>query len=428
MLKIAVDKITPRIQYVLDVVKSFRQIEIQLVELSINKEEEYYYYSANKKDSQKGLLATSLLMEDVLRKPTVVPSAFNGEKCLSLDGITDPLASIFYHLTRLEEYDYLHYDKHGRFQSKDSFVFQFGWEKLLLVERWIDAFLSDYSMQMEQELTVFKTPLTFTLTFDIDNTYAFKWKPIGRILLSYLKDVKAFDWKRIHSKTKTFLGASKDPYDTYDKIERYSKKGMLVRLFWLLGDFGKYDRNVSNTSKKHLKFIREISRKYPIGLHPSYDSNVSFPKLLKEKKCLDEAVGVGINSSRQHFLRLQFPFTYQRNIQANLKEDYTLGFGDVLGFRAGTLRSFLFFDVSKNRQEAYEIHPFAYMDGTLKEYMHLTLSESRIVIQKMIAEAKLFGGNFIAIWHNETISDWGEWKDWSQLIHYTNEQINEVND
>jgi hypothetical protein len=66
------------------------------------------------------------------------------------------------------------------------------------------------------------------------------------------------------------------------------------------------------------------------------------------------------------------------------------------------------------------------MDGTLKEYQKWSVEQSKIEIQKLIQEALLFGGEFSAIWHNETISDWDDWKEWSSLIEFTNTKIHEA--
>lgn len=428
MLKIAVDKITPRICYVFDIVKLFRCVDFQLVLIKDLKEgEQAYYYSQRLPAENKGLKAAALLYEDTWRKPELTKGMFGDEECLLFEGIVDPLAAVFYHLTRMEEYNYTNYDKHGRFQFKDSFVNQFNWVTKLMTERWIDIFLKDVFNQLEISPITAETSLKLQLTFDIDNTFAFKWKPASRIFGSYFKDLGRFDFKRIIVKTQTLLGWRKDPYDTFDKIKSFQMDGIDVQLFWLLGDFGTFDRNVSNTSKKHLDFIRKLGKELNIGLHPSYASNANNEKLANEKQLLEKVLGKPVDKSRQHFLKLQFPSTYRRNMQVGLKADYTLGFGDVLGFRAGTLRCFPFFDISENKQHDFWIHPFAYMEGTLKEYLQLSFEESKKVLLPLIKEAKLFGGNFITIWHNETISNWHSWKGWVELIDFTQRNIYEIN-
>ena len=59
------------------------------------------------------------------------------------------------------------------------------------------------------------------------------------------------------------------------------------------------------------------------------------------------------------------------------------------------------------------------MDGTLNEYMNLSISESKQKIKDLFTEVSTFGGDFIFIWHNETIGDYNKWKGWSEVLHYT---------
>ncbi len=428
MLEIAVDKLTQRIQYVFDRIRDFRGVDFNLIAMdAIIGKKDIYIYSQTNNDESKGFKSSELLYEQSITKLAISKTLFGQQECLAFDGIVDPLASIFYHLTRMEEYCCFAPDVHGRFQAKDSFLVNYGWEKQLMVERWIDAFLEDYQRKMNRTLEIKYSPLSLTLTFDIDNTFAFKWKPFTRILGSYFKDFFRLDFKRMATKSATLLRFRKDPYNTYDKIISYHKKGINVHLFWLVGDFDKYDRNVSNTSVKHRRFINEIGDELAIGLHPSYASNESFDKLQKEKNDLEVILNHSVETSRQHFLRLRLPETYQRNQEVGLTADFTLGFGDIIGFRAGTIQKFPFFDLEKNQEQDYWIHPFSYMDGTLRDYLKLSAEQSKKVIEALIVEAHKYGGNFIAIWHNESISEWHNWKDWSKLIDYTIQKIDEVN-
>ena len=51
-------------------------------------------------------------------------------------------------------------------------------------------------------------------------------------------------------------GSKKDPYDNFDKIYEIHRQGFDVKLFWLLGDYGKYDKNISYKHKRHIRLIK----------------------------------------------------------------------------------------------------------------------------------------------------------------------------
>jgi hypothetical protein len=101
------------------------------------------------------------------------------------------------------------------------------------------------------------------------------------------------------------------------------------------------------------------------------------------------------------------------------RKDYSLGYADQPGFRAGTAHPFFFFDLGKNLYTDYKLVPFAYMDGTFNEYLHLSVEESCAIVGNLAREVKRYGGVFCFIWHNETIAGNGKWEGWPALFDYT---------
>jgi hypothetical protein len=156
-----------------------------------------------------------------------------------------------------------------------------------------------------------------------------------------------------------------------------------------------------------------------VGLHPSYASNVSDKRLLEEKQRISQILVKDVVESRQHFLKLKLPQTYRRLIKEGFKKDYTMGFADQPGFRLGTAHPVYFFDLETNQATDYKLIPFVYMDGTFNEYLHYSIEESKVVVQKLLDEVRTYGGIFCFIWHNETIGNSGKWQGWSELLDFT---------
>jgi hypothetical protein len=156
-----------------------------------------------------------------------------------------------------------------------------------------------------------------------------------------------------------------------------------------------------------------------IGIHPSFKSNSYEFYLHNEIERLESIIKKRVHLSRQHFLILKFPYTYQTLIGQEISDDYTMGFADVIGFRAGTARPFKWFDLTKNEITNLTVHPFVFMDGTLNDYMKLTPDQAIKQIDLLYQEVKEYGGEFSFIWHNETIGEYGIWKDWSKVFEYS---------
>ena len=211
-------------------------------------------------------------------------------------------------------------------------------------------------------------------------------------------------------------GKEKDPYDTYDfQVEIHSKYSLNPIYFFLLGDWASYDKNLPHTNPKMQTLIKDISLKAETGIHPSFSSNTNPKKVKTEKERLEKIKNTTVTKSRQHFLMLRFPDTYRNLIASGITDDYSMGFADEIGFRAGICTPFKFYDLEKDQETRLTIHPFTVMDGTLKSYLKLSPVQAIEKVKNIINEVKNVNGEFISIWHNETLSDWREWKGWRMV-------------
>ncbi len=214
-------------------------------------------------------------------------------------------------------------------------------------------------------------------------------------------------------------GSKKDPYDNFDKIYEIHRRGFDVKLFWLLGDYGKYDKNISYKHKRHIRLIKKMGKIATIGIHPSYKSNSNEFFVHNEIERLQNILSKHVQNSRQHYLKMTLPNTYETLIEQGIENDYSMGYADICGYRAGTARKHLWFNVLTNQKTKLKIHPFAYMDGTLNEYLGMSPESAQEKIVELFMEAKKYGGDFIFIWHNDTINDYGHWLGWSQVLEFT---------
>jgi hypothetical protein len=110
------------------------------------------------------------------------------------------------------------------------------------------------------------------------------------------------------------------------------------------------------------------------------------------------------------------PVSYRNLSGAGISEDYSMGFPDEPGFRAGIARSYLFYDVSEDKQTNLKIIPFQVMDATLYQYRKLNPAESKGIIFKLIDETRKAGGHFVSIWHNTSLLESPEWQEWRELF------------
>ena len=112
---------------------------------------------------------------------------------------------------------------------------------------------------------------------------------------------------------------------------------------------------------------------------------------------------------------MKFPETYRNLAERDITDDYSMGFANEIGFRAGICTPFNFYDLDNESESTLRIHPFGIMDATLNLYMKLSQDEAVARVKKIIREVKRVNGDFIFIWHNETLSDDMQWKGWRKV-------------
>ena len=415
MLYIFVEHITSRVEYTFDFIFRQRNIAYCLVDDPkhfSSLEGSKLNYSGRKLDVSS-IFPSTLLFELALTDSKITKSEKNGVEYLSFDGVPDFIASVFYVLTRMEEYRCHNVDTHGRFPFQSSVQNQYGWIDFAVCDRWATHLIVDI-LHLKYEIE--KGELI--PTFDIDNTYAYRLKSKRRNFLSLCKDLLRRNIDRIKERRLVAKGA-RDPYDSFDEIRSIARRFPKTKLFWLTRSKGKNDRNVSIYNSEHRALIVSLSKEIEINIHPSYGSLGSVENIRDEIRDLETITKKKIHSSRQHFLRFQLPMSYQQLISLDIRDEFSMGFAEVPGFRSGTARSHLWFDLSTNKETELMIHPFVYMDGTLLEYQRYTIAEAKQKIEHLFGEVMEYGGDFIFLWHNETINDNGIWKGWHEVLNFT---------
>jgi hypothetical protein len=422
MIVIFVEAVSERLVYVFDFIFKDRKIDYQITNDPIYFEVlEGFKFNYSKQQFETGLQIqpSNVLFSEEIIDYALEKALFHQENCLSFDGIIDPIASIFYILTRYEEYVLQKRDIHDRFEATNSISMKYNWLDQCICDRWCEDLIAFMEKEYQKAIPYEEIPLTFIPTFDIDNVRAFQWKEGIRSWVGILKDRWKKNTTALKTREQVKLGNQKDPYDTFDEILALKNKKIEPIAFWLIGDFAKYDRNVTSLDKRHVALIQDIASNIAVGLHPSYKSNLSSFYLQKEVERLKEIIDPEILISRQHYLKLSLPYTYRNLQQFNISHDYSMGFASHVGFRAGTARPFLFFDLPKNTISDLTIHSFCYMDGTFLDYLKMSIPESKKTIENLYHEVKTYGGEFIPIWHNESISNFGRWEGWKELYDFT---------
>jgi hypothetical protein len=221
------------------------------------------------------------------------------------------------------------------------------------------------------------------------------------------------------------LKIQKDPWDVYDNLkETIIKNSLEAVFFFLVADKTKHDRNLSYKNSLMKSLIQKIESFSKIGIHPSFTTSDFPEKISTEKERLENLSGEKIIKSRQHYLKFKLPDTYNSLLSAGIKEDYSMGFPEVSGFRAGTCKPFYVYDLKNEKITDLKILPVTCMDATFIYYSKKSPEKSLLEILNLLKETKKVEGTFIPIFHNEYLGKNRDNKKWRMVHDKTIMQIN----
>jgi hypothetical protein len=328
----------------------------------------------------------------------------------------DVFAASFYLVSRYEEYLPTIRDKYDRFDSARSIAHKGGFLRTAIVNRW-GIKLREKLLHLFPEMQITYPSYSVTSTIDVDNAYAYKGKGIMRTMGAIAKSILTFDGEDFATRFKVLFKVKQDPYDTYEFLESIHKKYSLRPIFFFLfADYATNDKNLPIDNHSFIKLIKSIADHADIGIHPSFESNKYPEKLEKEIKNLSKIFHKEITKSRQHFLKLSFPETYKQLIELDITDDYTMGYATDVGFRAGTCTPFYFYDLDLEIETKLKVFPFQIMDATLLYYLKLSPESSIELCKEIIKEVKEVNGSLYTLWHNETVSEFRQWKNWKRVF------------
>ncbi len=332
----------------------------------------------------------------------------------------DILVWIFLLLSRAEEYGAnVRRDDHGRFVADQSILARHDLLEYPVVDQWIRQLREFIARFYNRNL---RCPSTFRSisTIDVDHISAFRHKSVFRNALGMARDILRLRIVKVVDR----MGFRQDPYDTFRDLLDINEKLGHVPVFFLLTLLrqGPYDRNIPAEHPAFSKLVNALTPRADIGLHPSYRAFNSESATSAEKKMLERISPKEITKSRQHYIRLSLPRTYRILNRLGIEEDYSMGYPDRLGFRAGTAHPFHWYDLEMDKVTSLLLVPFQVMDVTMKKHMALRPDEAIAVGKDIIDRVRDVSATFCLLWHNSSFYDQEGWMGWlavyEELLYY----------
>lgn len=400
------NKLSPRKQY------CFRHVCYRILGLKVSfttKIEEFIAFESMKFSYAKKPLGQELFVEayglldeegfgdfDIkIDQWNDIPCFFRVSKDSSIP--FDVFSASFYLLTRYEEYLPFVKDSAGGFPVEESTAFEEEFLHKPVVDLWAYQFLE---VLKEKYPDVQFPNRTFNVSVHVavHEAFAYRYKGMLRQIVGFLNQIILGDFHRAWQRIETQLRLKKDPYNIYDELVAYAKQEQItMKMFFQLSDFSKLNRNINHHKTHYQRLIKSMADYFPTGLLPGAHAIKDNLIFKKEKQRWKEIAKQDLEAVLVKKFPLSFPESYINFEKAFIKEDYSMGYVQKLGFRAGTCTPFLFYNLNTEETTPLKIIPYVLNSEVFKTEEVAEISKQ---LKKIKKDVQAVNGSLNLIFEN----------------------------
>ena len=395
MLLVYTHKITPRIRYIFKhIFENMLMINFDLtskVEIFVAHSGPKFSYS-NKPLGDEFFIKSHLLLFEQGVMPQKLkldyweelPIFFktNGEGNCPFD----IFAASFFLLSRYEEcMPYLKTNS-GYFDPSQSISMKFDFLELPIVDLWIAKFEKELASNFHEiDKKNDRKPLKKIL---LEVPLAFRYS--NRSFLENLEDIFSSIWKlnfkHLIIQILVLIRLKNDPFDTFDYWEEWFERSSIKpKVFFLFSQSSSYQITTSIFNLRFRKIIKKTGDFFSLGLLTSAKAQIDPKKqMMREKNDFQKLTNRTIFDVRLSNGIVDLRKDYEMLSENEFKNDFSMGYLDRFGFRAGTATPFYFYDVSRELQLSLKLTPIFATEVSLRKLNNsLPFENLRAVYEKL---------------------------------------------
>ena len=329
----------------------------------------------------------------------------------------DLLASTYFLISRYEEmYRRSERDSYGRFPGKSSLPYRAGFLHRPIIDEYGEALrqiLLETGIAERHNLRLEERPQTFSrvnLTHDLSRPYNYRgWRSFLR---AWLKQKKS----PLEAARLSFSADIEDDYFTFPKFLKWDRNtcDSLGRdrsdifLFIRMPSRHPLDKPYYSLHSLYLRRILSIAAKHKVllALQCSYAAGHQSELISKERHQFEKAFRQRPRGLRHNKLTSCEPEDLLQAYVSGFRNDYSMGYADVVGFRLGTCRPVKFINPNTRLLTELILHPLVLRDLTLSDqrYMALEQGEAERIAHDLIRTTARYNGELTLLWHNDLLS------------------------
>lgn len=331
----------------------------------------------------------------------------------------DIFAASFYLLSRYEEYLPHVKDDFGRFPASESLASKEGFIHSPVVDIWAYKFKKILAFKFP-EIEFKKRNFEAVSIISVSHVFNFKNKGFLRTLTGIIIDLWKMKFSRIKDRVEVLLRLKKDPYNVFEDLIQVIKKHKIKLVFMFqLSDFNIFDRNINHNRLNYRSIIKFVGDYSQVGLRLGYFAVKDLEALKVEKRRLENIIHGPLQNVLNSKYNLMLPDHYGYLNELEISDDYSMGYPETIGFRAGTSTPYLFYDINMEITTPLKIHPYIFHSQVCHKR---TEEEVKNYIAITLRELKLVQAPFVAIFKNRDFSDYYDKSFYYSLLY----QIHEI--
>ena len=368
MLLVYTHKITPRLTYIFKhIFENMLKIEISFtdkVEVFVSHSGPKFSYTNKPLGDEFFIASHTLLFEQgvinqniEIQKWEDMPIFFVTNK----NGLFpfDIFASSFFLLTRYEEaLPHVKTDL-GHFNFLDSIAYKYNFLEEPIIDFWVFKFYKILSKSFEEINKPLHGRPSKELLLEVHHPYKYRHQSFLMILGDFFSSIWKINIRDLVYQILVLLRIKEDPYDSFNTWnELFENSTLNPKVFFLFAKSSSYQSSFSIFNFNYRRIIKEIGDYFNLGILASVQAQF-FPneQLKKEKKNFQDVTHNTISSIRFSNGIRDVTLDYENLSNNEFNNDYSMGYLNQIGFRAGTATPYNFYDISNEFQLPLKLHP-----------------------------------------------------------------------
>ena len=328
----------------------------------------------------------------------------------------DVFSASFYLLSRYEEYVPHANDAYG-FPATESLAFKEGFLQLPVINIW-GVQVKEILKQRFPDISFPDKKPTVEIICEVSEAYAYRKKGWFRTIEGYFSDLGKLNIMRIVQRTKVLLKLEKDPYQVYNYMINTARKNKAnIRFFFGLGNYSYHDKSINYQNQTYQRLIKSIADYCSVGIRFSVDALQEETTQKVEQKRFENITHREASTSFCQYAKLNLPTTYRNLIEQEVNVDYSMGYLNHAGFRAGTCTPFFFYDLEYEIQTPLRIVPFCISKNAFTAFK--TATKAQEIASRLIDTVKEVDGLVVIHLYNHLLDKTTPKHEfWDQMYHY----------